>query len=50
MVGWLQRRNGHEFEQTTETVKDKEAWCAEVHCIAESYKTERQNNNNNKIL
>ena len=40
MVGWLQRLNGHEFEQTAETVKDKKAWCAEVHCIAESYMTE----------
>ena len=31
MVGWHHRPNGHEFEQTPETVKDREAWCAAVH-------------------
>ena len=29
---WL---NGHESEKTLETVKDREAWCAAVHGVAE---------------
>ena len=36
MVGWHHRLNGHEFEQILETVKDREAWCAEVHGVAKS--------------
>ena len=28
MVGWHCRLKGCEFEQTPETVKDREAWCA----------------------
>ena len=36
MVGWLHRLNGHEFEQTQEMVKDKEAWRAAVHGVAKS--------------
>ena len=31
MVGWHHRLNGHELEQTEETVKDREAWCAAAH-------------------
>ena len=32
MVGW----NGHEFEQTPEMVKDREAWRAAVHGVTKS--------------
>ena len=31
MVGWHHRLDGHEYEQTLETVKDREAWGAAVH-------------------
>ena len=31
MAGWHHRLNGHEFEQSQEMVKDREAWCAVVH-------------------
>ena len=34
MVGWYHRLNGHEFAQTRETVKDREAWCATVPGVA----------------
>ena len=38
MVGWHHRLNGHEFEQTLEMVKDREAWYATVHGVAMSWK------------
>ena len=37
MVGWHVRLNGHELEQTPETVKDREAWCAVVHGITKNW-------------
>ena len=39
-VGWHHQLNGHEFEQICGMVKDREAWCAAVHGIAESDTTE----------
>ena len=36
MVGWHHRLNGHDFEQTPEVVKDREAWRAAVHGVAKS--------------
>jgi len=33
-----------------EMVKDREAWCAVVHRVAESYMSWRLNKNNNKSL
>ena len=45
MVGWHHQLNGHEFEQTRETVKDREDWRDAVHGVAESDTTSKQNNN-----
>ena len=36
MVGWHHPLNGHEFEQTQEIVKDREAWDFAVHGVAKS--------------
>ena len=36
MVRWHHQLNGHEFKQTEEIVKDREAWRAAVHGIAKS--------------
>ena len=36
MGGWNHRLNGHEFEQTLEIVKDREAWGAAVHGVTKS--------------
>ena len=35
MVGWHHRLNELEFKQTLGDVKDREAWCAAVHGVAE---------------
>ena len=37
MVGWHHRLNGHEYEQTLEMAKDREAWYAGVHGVAKRW-------------
>ena len=37
MVGWYHRLSGDEFEQTPEMVKDRDAWRAAVHGVAETW-------------
>ena len=36
VVGWHYRLSGHEFGQTLEVVKNREAWHAPVHGVAKS--------------
>ena len=36
MAGWHHRLDGREFERALEVVKDREAWRAAVHGVAES--------------
>ena len=49
MVGWHYRLSGHEFEQTWEIVKDREAWCAAVHGVGKSQTWLGNWTNNNMI-
>ena len=37
MVGWHHRLNGHEFEQASELVMDRESWHATVHGVTKSW-------------
>ena len=37
VVGWHHRLNGPEFEQLQETVRDRGAWYAAVHGVADSW-------------
>ena len=37
IVGCHHQLNGHEFEQTLEIVKDREAWSAAVHVVTKSW-------------
>ena len=37
MVGWHHRLNGHEFEQSQEMVKEREAWHAVVRRVSKSW-------------
>ena len=36
IVGWHHQLNGHEFEQTPGSVKDRESWHATVHGVTMS--------------
>ena len=36
MVGWHHQLDGHEFEQTSELVMDREAWRSAAHGVAKS--------------
>ena len=35
MAGWHHWLDGHEFEQASELVMEREAWCAAVHGVKE---------------
>ena len=36
MIGLYHHLNGHEFEQVSGDVKDREAWCAAAHGVTKN--------------
>ena len=40
MVGWHHQLKGRKYDQTPETVKDREVWHAAAHAAAESDTTQ----------
>ena len=36
MVGWRDQLNGSSLSKLRETVRDREAWCVEVHGVTRS--------------
>ena len=49
MVGWHHKFNGHELGNLWEMVRDREAWSAAVHGVAELDITQWQNNNRHTV-
>ena len=49
MVGWHYRLSEYEFEQTQETVKDRETWRTAVHGVGKS-QTQLSNCTNNNMI
>ena len=43
MAGWRHWLDGRDLSELQEMVMDREAWCAEIHGVAELDTTERLN-------